>query len=343
MEELTARKEGILRAVVVEYVESAEPVGSSYLVERYVFGISPATVRNELSEMSERGYLEQPHTSAGRIPSDAGYRYFVDRLAQPSVEKAAVKRVRDALKDDRDLEELLVETCKALSSLTRQMSIGATLDEKKLGVRSVNISAVTHERALATVVFSNGIVENRLIPAKPSLTLGDLHVISAELTRATAGRKIHAINRIASPTFEGLKPDTRAFAATAWKGVKAICKSMTGGKVVTEGAQHLFAQPEFQRDMAALGDVISALASEEMVHEVLEEPKEGGTSVKIGQENARSILQGLAIISSRFYAGTDEVGAIAIAGPMRMRYSDTIPLVETAAKALSEALSRMTR
>ncbi|MBA3725705.1 MAG: heat-inducible transcription repressor HrcA [Armatimonadetes bacterium] len=343
MEELTERKQRILRAVVIEYVETAEPVGSGLLVERYTFGVSPATVRNELSEMSERGFLEQPHTSAGRIPSDTGYRYFVDRLSERSVQSDAAKQVRDLSRNEATLHQLLAETCRVLSRLTSQVSIAATLGERSISVKSVSVTGVTKERALVAAVFSNGSIETRIIPATPDLTLADIHDVSLALTAAACEVKIGPIARMASPEFGELKPAARILGAAAWKSLKSICRSLSTGKVITEGTQYLFSQPEFKGDVDALGKIISALGSEETLHEALDKPYDKGATVTIGHENSPDALHRLAIIASRFYSGQEEAGAIGIAGPTRMRYSDTIPLVETAAKALSEALSRLMR
>src|SRR3954447_6189397 len=119
MSELDPRKQTILRAIIVEYVDAAEPVGSEMLVQKYALGVKSATVRNKMAEMSELGYLEQPHTSAGRIPSDLGYRYYVDRLLQiPELAESAKSRVRGAAEDGEALQSLLRDTTRALSRLT---------------------------------------------------------------------------------------------------------------------------------------------------------------------------------------------------------------------------------
>lgn len=343
MDELTERKQQILRAVVIEYVESAEPVGSGLLVERYSFGIGPATVRHELAEMSERGYLEQPHTSAGRIPSDVGYRYYVDRLNEPAVDVSAQKQVRDLSKTEADLQGLLQETCKVLSRLTQYVSIAATVREQSLSVRNVSLTGVTRERVLLNVLFSNGMVENRIVQANPEITLHDLHEIALLITDATGGHKLRGLSRQPVPNFEKLKPHAKDLAAAAWKGLKSLCRSITAGKVVTEGTQYLLEQPEFQQDVKALGQIIGALENEDTLHGALDKPNEAGISVSIGRENAPDSLQKLAIIASRFYINNEEAGAIAVAGPTRMRYASAVPLVETAAKALTDALTRLIR
>lgn len=342
MDELTERKQRILRAVVIEYVQSAEPVGSSLLVERYQFGVGPATVRHELSEMSDRGYLDQPHTSAGRIPSDVGYRYFVNRLAEPELDKRVAKRVRDLSKTEADLEGLLLETCKVLSRLTQYVSVAATFSERTATILSVEFAGVTRERLLMTVVFSNGLIENKIMEGRSTITLGDLHQLSIEFSRAVAGVPVRNLTRAPAPAFDTVSPTAREVAKSAWRTLKSVARSATSGKVVAEGTQFLFEQPEFQQDVDALAKIVAALGNSDIVQEALDVPNPTSL-VTIGSENTSEAMHALSVVAGRFYLGEAEAGAIAVVGPKRMRYSTTIPLVETAAKALTEALNRLMR
>jgi heat-inducible transcriptional repressor len=339
MDELTERKQRILRAVVLEYVESAEPIGSSLLVERYKFGVGPATVRHELSEMADRGYLDQPHTSAGRIPSDFGYRYFVNRLAEPALDKSAERQVKELSKTDADLEALLLETCTVLSRLTHLVSIAATFPEKSAKILSVDFAGITRERLLMTVVFSNGLVENKILEGRADLTLGDLHQLSIEFTRAVSTATSRSLAKQQAPAFENLPPATIDIAHNAWRALKTVARQAASGKVVSEGTHYLFEQPEFRQDFEALARIVSALESSVIVHEALDSTE----SVTIGKENISEALQTLSIVTGKFYIGDKEAGAIALVGPRRMRYSSAIPLVETAARALTDALNRLTR
>jgi heat-inducible transcriptional repressor len=342
MDDLTERKQRILRAVVLEYVESAEPVGSSLLVERYQFGVGPATVRHELSEMSDRGYLDQPHTSAGRVPSDIGYRYFVNRLAEPKLDKSIAKRVRDLTKNEADLEGLLLETCKVLSRLTQYVSVAATFSERSARIMSIEFAGITRERLLMTVVFSNGLIENKILEGRSDLTLGDLHQLSIEFSQAVANIPVRNLSRRAGPPIESGSPTIQEIAKTAWRTLKGVARAATSGKVVFEGTQFLFEQPEFQQDVDSLAKIVAALENTEFVQEALDVPNPT-SPVTIGSENPSESMHSLSIVAGRFYVGDTEAGAIAVVGPKRMRYATAMPLVETAAKALTEALSRLMR
>lgn len=342
VDELTERKQRILRAVVLEYVESAEPVGSSLLVERYQFGIGPATVRHELSEMSDRGYLDQPHTSAGRVPSDIGYRYFVNRLAEPRLTPAQRKQVEVLANTDADLEALLVETCRVLSRLTEYVSVAATFSDPQASILSIDFAGITKDRILMTVVVSNGLVENKILEGTPNLTLGDLHRLSIEFTKHCADVALRSLQRRAAPDFEGAAPILSEIAQRAWKAVKAVARSASSGKVLAEGTQFLLHQPEFRQDVAALSRIVDALSDAEIMQDALDS-SDAEKSVTIGRENVSEAMHALSVVAGRFYIGDREAGAIAVVGPTRMRYSSTIPLVETAARALTEALARLRR
>ena len=341
MSSLTPRKETILRAVVVEYIRSAEPVGSNLIVEKYQLGVGPATVRHELAEMSERGYLEQPHTSAGRIPSDIGYRYYVDRLAQLNLESSDVRKVKEILKNEATTEELLLQTTQLLSRLTQHVSLAATIREQGIAIRQVSITGLTPQRALMIVLLNTGEIENRLIEASPDLTLDDLHSVSEIITKEVEATKLRSIIRKTTPQSDNLKPSAQALLSKAWKSLKRLCSKLSVGKVITGGTNFLIAQPEFQKDLEALSEIVSALEDEHILQDAIQKTAEVPRGISIGKENEQDLLKRLAVIATKFYVEDEEAGTIAIIGPTRMDYERTIPLVENAAKSLSLALSKL--
>src|SRR5690349_8648351 len=172
MSELAPRQQVILRAIVLEYVSGAEPIASELLTSKYDLGVKSATVRNEMAELSEQGYLEQPHTSAGRVPSDQGYRYFVDNLIRPRDPEADAKgRVKGATEEGEVLRSLLSETTKALSRATHLLSAATTIRDGAVTVRSALVSAMGPQTALLVLPLSNGDVQNRMLECPPGLTL----------------------------------------------------------------------------------------------------------------------------------------------------------------------------
>jgi len=341
MEELSQRKEAILKAVVIEHVRTAEPVGSKAIAEKYSIGIGPAMIRHELADMSERGYLEQPYTSAGRIPSDIGYRYYVDRLVEPVIPQEIQKSVREALRGERGVNELLVETCRLLSRLTHYVAAAFALREQATTIRHVFLSGISSQKVLLTVVYGAGIVENRIIDATPDTTLRDVHYVSKVLESFLVNRPIRAISRMSAPHETSLKPSVQQLLSRAWKSIRALCSQLVSGKIVREGATFLVSQPEFRRDYDAFQKVVAILEDEQILKEALDEPTDEPVAIRIGQENAVADLKHLAVITSKFYIEEREAGTIGVIGPTRMDYDSTIALVREAAKALSNAISNL--
>lgn len=335
---LDPRKQTILRAVVVEYVAAAEPVGSEQLVQRYGLGVKSATVRNELAEMSELGYLEQPHTSAGRIPSDLGYRFFVDRLViRSEVEAATQQKVRQAAQGGDVLEGLLRDTVRVLSRVTHLLGAATTVRDPSVTVRTAVVSALGPSQALLVLALSNGHVENRMVECPGGLTLADIGAVNEGLSNATVGKTLRSLVR-AKPPSSPATPAADKFAANLWGLIRAIAKEGSQGLLVTEGEEFMLAQPEFQRDVSSLHAMLQELTDSDVLYEALAPGLETRT-VTIGKEN-KAPMQRLSVIRHSFYVGGTEAGVIALVGPTRMPYDKGLPLVQFTAQALSESLTR---
>lgn len=340
MPELDPRKQTILRALVFEYVLGAEPVGSELIVQKHDLGIRSATVRNELAEMSELGYLEQPHTSAGRIPSDRGFRYYVDRLV---VEKEPDSATRAQVKQKADegevLQELLRDTTSLLSRLTKMLAAATIVKDHNITIRNALVSAIGPQQALLVLVLSNGTVENRLIECPIGLTLDDIGRTNEMLSQTVNGKTLRTAMRLKAPIASSTEGQGK-FAATIWAAIRSVSKERTRGAVITEGEEYMVAQPEFQRDVKVLSEVLDSLGDANTLYEALQTPVEQGKPITIGLENRPDSLVPLSIIRQSFYVGENEAGVIAVIGPKRMPYDTSIPLVSFTAKALSEALTK---
>lgn len=335
---LDPRKQSILRAVVVEYVFAAEPVGSEQIVQRYGLGVKSATVRNELAEMGELGYLEQPHTSAGRIPSDQGYRFFVDRLVtQEPLGESTRERVHTATEGGDNLESLLRDTVRVLSRVTHLLGVATTVRDAGVTVRTAIVSALGPTQALLVLALSNGHVANRMLECPGGLTLADIGVVNDALARATVGKTVRDLVRAKVPTVLGASVEK--FMASLWAHIRALAREATRGVMVTEGEEFMLAQPEFQRDLASLQALLGELADSDVLYEALA-PGEASTPVTIGRENRGEPMKRLSVIRHSFFVGSTEAGVIALVGPTRMRYDRGMPLVAFTAQALSESLTR---
>lgn len=338
MAELDPRKQLILRAIVVEYVGLAEPIASDALIQKYELGVRSATIRNEMAEMSELGFLEQPHTSAGRIPSDKGYRYYVDRLIEDaSLDAQDKKAVKGAAESDH-LHDMLRATARSLSRLTQLLSVAATVRERDTVIKTAVISALDSRRVIFVFVLSNGHVENRMLEVPAGLTLDDIGFVNETLAGTAVGQTIKAASRGRTPPCPRSSASAQ-LTSLVWTSLRAFAKDLTRGKMITEGEEFILAQPEFSRDAASLHRLLDQLANaDELYDAVTSDP---ARQVTIGSENRNEGLRSLSVIRQTFYVGENEAGVIALIGPTRLNYSAGIPLVNFTALALTESLSKL--
>lgn len=329
-EPIPPRQETILRAIVFEYVSTAEPVGSETIAAKYPLGVKSATVRNEMGEMLERGLIEQPHASAGRIPSDIGYRYYVDRL-RPEVATDRLARGEAG----EFLDTLLRDALGALARTARLLAVASTVSDPGIVCRTVAVTALGPAQALVVLALSNGHVETRSVACPAQLTLEHIGRANEALAHAAVGRGLGELASL--PAFEprdGAEGDLLEGAA---REIRDVAVKLRRGRVLVEGEAYLFAQPEFRGDAVALEETLASfLDGDELTRSL--DPRAG--EVTIGREHGRERLRRFSIVQRPFRAGGVPAGVIAIVGPTRMPYETTIPLVAGAAELVSTALAR---
>ena len=353
--ELGERKQKILQAVVWSYVETAEPVGSEVLALRYAaWGVKSATIRNELAGLAEQGYLRQPHTSAGRIPSDLGYRFHVDHLM---VERAPDARTMQGARRDMEaehndtLERILRQTCSLLTQLTHYTSVATPPRPADVQLRQIFAAPAGADSLLIVALLSTGETENRLLSGPAAaLAMDD----PAELTAAVnalncewAGKSLDWLrllseNEITPPAdlLGGAAPSLyRALAESVRHMVTAAASE---DRVVIEGAREILRQPEFQ-DVAKLEGVLDTLQTRERVFDLFSASRAKGAEVMvvIGGENPVEAMRECSVVTAPYYIGTRERGTLGVVGPTRMDYDHTLPLVSFMARSLSDLLSRL--
>ena len=342
MEPLSQRKENILRAVIVEYVAAAEPVPSELLAQKYDLGVRSATIRNELAEMAEQGFLEQPHTSSGRVPSDQGYRYFVDRLLVGTpLEKEKKRQVNEATDEEDTLRELLKHTTKALSRLTHLLSAAATLREGNVPVRNAVLTVLGPTRALLVVILHNGLVENRVVELPQGTTIEQVGRINEALAAHVEAKTLGHLTRC--KPFSTGDPPTDRLAKVVCARVQDVARALTQGQVIIEGEEYILSQPEFQRDAALLERLVANLEDESAIRQALVAESDTFPAVTIGKENPDEKMHTLSIIRQTFSVGDEEAGTIAIIGPTRLNYEHGIRLLDYTAIAIGETLTKLLR
>jgi len=337
---LGERKQRILGAVVREYVETVRPVGSEELAARHAWGVKSATIRNELAELADMGLLRQPHTSAGRIPSDLGYRFYVDNLmqVQPIARPAAR---RQAQGDAVELDFLLRRTCTLLARMTSYTAVATPPRPADVAIADILLSPTTVDMALLTILLSSGEVSNRLLPKTPDVTEQAIGPVARAARETFAGRSVSSFaDGKVEPPPAGLPEDARPlFKIVAQVVASAMQQQASEDDVVIEGSTEIMRQPEF-RESSKVEGVMEALQRGTLVFQMTGVRRGGGQfAVVIGTENVVEAMQDCSIVSAPYYAGTRERGSIGVVGPTRMDYDRAVPAVQFFARALSDMLT----
>jgi heat-inducible transcriptional repressor len=338
--DLDPRKEVLLQAIVVNYVRLAEPVGSQFLAANEKLGVRSATIRNELAEMTDLGYLRQPHTSAGRIPSDLGYRYYVDRLM--SVERLSAGETR-ALRDvprisEGDLEQLLVQTCRVLSSLTRYTSVATPPASEEPLIRQVHLAQIAPTRLLAVVVLDSGQVVHRFLESSQALPPAAVTELGNALDAALRDLPVSGVPGAAGAPSElaELEELYDALLVLIGKGV-----AQEEGELYAEGASHMLEQPEF-REANRVEPLIRFLEERRTAYETLRRlVADRNLAVSIGRENPHEAMREVSVVAARYGAGGRMHGWVGVLGPTRMHYDQAASAVRYAAHVLTETLSHL--
>ena len=338
---LTDRRALILRAIVSHYVGTGEPVGSKVLVERYRLGVSSATVRNEMAALEDAGYIYQPHTSAGRIPTDAGYRYFVDEMPEGArLPAAEAHRIRQFFIEPRwELEEALRQTASLLSSLTNHAAVVFAPALDRSLVKHVELISLAGERAMLIAVTDTGRVENQVVLVPEGTAEQDLLAASEALNRILAGIALED----AAATIRNKTPDHAETIVALLKlsadAFDAPDEDNAHERFFLEGTSNIVDEAKFS-DLESVRRVIGALEHRRLLLEVLADAFSlGGVSVRIGAENMSSEMQLCSVITAPYGTGESNLGSLGIVGPTRMDYRRTIAAVHEVSSHLGQMLA----
>ncbi len=337
---LDKRKAYILATVVYEYIATAEPVGSNTLTQKYNLGVSSATVRNELAELEAGGYLVQPHTSAGRVPSDAGYRTYVDDLMQPE-ELAGDdrRRIRDELRDaSRELDEIIDHTTRLVGRLSKNLAFVTKPQPDTQVFRHLQLIWLSPRSGVAIVVTSLGVAAQSLFELASEIHADDLTRFSNALNARLSNRPLRDIgeDHVAAAASElGIDDELRGAVTQALRAAR----SNEGATIASAGAQNLLDQPEFQ-DLRKLRSILRIVEEQKTLYDLVADAI--GTekpSVIIGQELGLDELTDLSVVTVPYRFGEHAVGMLSILGPRRMPYGRLLALASGTAETLSERLS----
>jgi heat-inducible transcriptional repressor len=339
---LDARKRQILLAVIREHIESAEPVGSEAVTQRANLSVSSATIRHEFTALTEMGFLRQPHTSSGRVPTDLGYRLYVDTMLDPeSLSGGERARIRVQVGEAAQAEsELAVEkAAQTLAALSHYPSIAIAPSADQRRFQQLHLISLTDDHAMAVIVTDGGLIEGRPLRLAQPMARGELDEISRMVSHWLQGRMLAEIT---DGLLERLMEEAKRYRALLEEVRKLLRRHVQThhtGRVFVEGLARLLQQPEFQ-DVRRAAPPLSALDSDDVLRDLLHVDESGALTVRIGRENARDEMQECSLISAAYWINGRPVGVIGVVGPTRMRYGKMISLVRTLAESVSDALSR---
>ena len=340
---LNERQKKILQIIIEDYIESAEPVGSRTIARKHDLGLSPATIRNEMSDLELLGYLEKPHTSAGRGPSAQAYRLYVDSLVEPGSlddnDRALIDRWYHERR--RSIDDIFSSTAKILSRMTRNVSMIMANQQVNAKFKYVKFLPLDEHRAILCVVTADGKIDNAVVDIPLGMQPAELDYLGARMTNYLEGKTLQTIGpEDLQEMYNGVAQDP-ALMASLSTAIRRMAGKRNRQKVFLGGAKQLLSQPEFQ-DVERVKELLSILEEEHVVKDLLQagQPESGqtGLRVTIGSENKFTGIRDCSMVQATYRLNGQIVGTMAVLGPTRMEYGKVISVMDYLHKYLQAIL-----
>lgn len=336
---LDDRKLKILQAIIQDYISTAEPIGSRTIARKYDLGVSPATIRNEMADLEVLGYIEQLHTSSGRIPSAKGYRLYVDDLLKPrdltDKEKALIQNWY-AVKAKR-IEEVFQETAKIISRMTKNVSLVLAPQLSQATFRYMQFVPLDEQRLIVVVMTDAGFAENRVIDKPEGTSIEELQKIAAVVNKHLSGKSLDLLNKeMMSRMRDEVMAEPEVF-ETAIQSIAQVLSADKKERIYLGGTTQLLMQPEF-RDVERVKNILLVLEEDKVLYDLLHAEPGQNVVVKIGSENKFSGIQDCSMISATYKLNGQVIGTLAVLGPTRMEYGRIMTLLDFMNKNLGKIL-----
>jgi heat-inducible transcriptional repressor len=337
---LSEREREVLQNLIDHYIQTADPVGSRVIANKYRMGLSPATIRNTMQDLEEMGLISQPHTSAGRIPTDIGYRVFVDMLLkQDPLTDSEKNKIDNMFAEGRKgVDSILSQASKVLGEITSQLGISVAPKFDEGVLRRMTLIPVSEGKIIMIITVKTGLIKSILMEVESDISPNDLMQMETVLNERLAGLTLGHIRKTISERLHdtGCSPKLiKLFVdpdIDVWTGLE-------DAKMHITGTNNLIVQPEFA-DRSKLTEIVKFLEDREGLMELLESKSLGeGIVITIGSESSVAPIQSCSLVTSGYKAGK-LAGTVGVIGPTRMPYSRLISIVEYTAKSLTEALSK---
>ncbi len=340
---LDDRKMRILRAIIDDYINTAEPIGSRTIARKHELGLSSATIRNEMADLEDMGYLAQPHTSAGRIPSDKGYRLYVDQLMQArDLSMEDIESIRRSMEIKiNELGQLMKQASLVMSKITKYTSMAMIPQTNKIALKAVQVVPVEAGKALIIVVTNTGIVRNGLIRISESITPDLLIKVSNVFNDKLSGLTLEQINFPLIKEIEYEMGMAKEILLPILDGVADCINQTDTSEVYLDGTTNILNYPEF-RDVMKAKEFLDTLDEKEILCRILEGASSSkGVTIQIGAENELKEIKDCSLVTTTYSLGNIIIGSIGIIGPTRMEYSRVISTMNYIREKINQELNKL--
>lgn len=344
-DELNEREKNILKYIVQQFIETANPVGSRYITKKYRLDLSPATVRNIMSDLEYSGYINHPHTSAGRVPTDKGYRFFVDSLINvPKLKSYEKEKIHRELENySTETEELISIASKILSGITNQLACVLYPNYESGILEKIQLVSISSNKILVVVTIISGLIKTILLEIEQEVKETQLELVQSIINERISGLKLSEIRETFTERFKDVAPEGKPIISLFIQSVDKIFKDFSyDNKLIISGAKNLLTQPEFE-DPSNIKSIIELIEDKEIIVHFLEKVPENSDKenvfISIGKENEDEKLEDYSLVSKEYKVG-DVVGTLGIVGPKRMNYSKMISIVDYLASLMTNILTK---
>ena len=341
---LDERSKSVLLAIIDKYIEKAEPVGSRTIAKNHPEHLSSATIRNAMSDLEEKGFLSQPHTSAGRIPTDKGYRFYVDHLLRPKnfliqAETLAETHSLEYHSNKPNLQTLLEKACDNLSTVSKQTGLVMLPGFSTTCFKHIEFTKVAPNAALAVFFSEEGILQNKVLPIEQSMTQDQLTSISNYLNDEFSGKPIKWIRKELLQRLRLEKEHYNQLAQKAHNLSSALFED-NNNELLVQGALNLLDQPEFNEDIGKIKTLLKTLEEKTKLINLLDSCLDHeGMTILIGEENLQEEMDNCSLIAQNYQIGNEKAGTLAVFGSKRMDYKKIISIVNHTAQKVSKLIS----
>lgn len=338
---LNERKKKILQIIIEDYISSAEPVGSRTIARKYDLGLSPATIRNEMSDLELLGYLEQPHTSAGRIPSAQAYRFYVDALIEPGTLTDNDMALIDGWYNERrrNIDDIFQSTAKILSRMTQNVSMVLTNQQTIANFCYLKFLPLDSQRAILCIVADDGSIDTNVVDIPLGMSSEEMDYLAGKMSKLLEDRNLSDISvEILQNVHTDVVEDKLIFSSLL-QAVRKMTGRRQEQKVFLGGTKQLLNQPEF-RDVERVRNLLGILEEEKVLKDLLQGGEDSGLKVTIGSENKFTGIQDCSMVQATYRLNGQIVGTMAVLGPTRMEYGKVISVMDYLHKYLKTILDK---